>query len=743
MSRSVSVLLVVALIALVFMPTLLHPARLLYPRDTQATDLTITHWPAVAFNVHALWQDGQIPLWRTTIASGGPWAANPQSWLFYPPAWLFFLLPINLTFNLLLLGHVLLAALAAYAFGRRALVLSPPGAALAGLAFALAPWISAQLAAGHVNVTLALAWLPVALIGSHRAATKGRLGGALLAGLAWAASALNHPQIAVFTAVLTLAWFLLMAFTAGVPGRRKRLAILILAVPTLALLLSAALLIPLVEALPYLNRGMLTAHEAGVLSLPWSHLLTIVIPTYGGEPEQAIYLGLPVAILAAIGFALRRDRAAWFLATTAALAALFALGTNGPLFPHLFRLLPGLGWLRVPPRAWLIVAFSMALLAGRGLDALKDTRLSLTTQRRVTLLGPAILVIGLTLAVSLAILYQPIPPAIWALAGLTLLTTLCLVLRARSLLKPSSFVAALLLLVAADLGLVHSAWTEMRSPADAFSWGSAAAGVLAGQPGEFRVYSPDYSLPQHTAFEHGLLQASGVDPFQLADYAAFLSLAGGYETAGYSPSLPPRLDDAAPQPNAALLGLLNVGYVAASSPLEVEGLTLHEQAGGTYIYQNERVLPRAFVVAHEQPMPGEQVTLDRPIQPTPARLAEYTPNHIVVEATATVPGLLVLSEVWYPGWRATVDGGPTPIHLVEGVLRGVYLETGAHRVEFRYAPWTVWAGLSVSGLTALALLTYAATGLWKHCGRRSASPGRPMPPGTGHIQPNRAEAVER
>ncbi|MGD9148024.1 MAG: hypothetical protein PVI80_20835, partial [Anaerolineae bacterium] len=210
MTRYTYPALLLILLGLALAPLLLHPGYLLYPRGGQATDLTITHWPAVAYNVRSLRQDGQVPLWRTTIASGGPWAANPQSWLYYPPAWLFFLLPINLTFNLLLLAHLMLAAMATYAFGRHAQDLRPPGAALAGLAFAVAPWLSGQLSAGHVNVVLALAWLPVALLGIHRAMTTGRVVGTLLVGIAWAASLLNHFQMAAFTLLLTLAWGLLI-----------------------------------------------------------------------------------------------------------------------------------------------------------------------------------------------------------------------------------------------------------------------------------------------------------------------------------------------------------------------------------------------------------------------------------------------------------------------------------------------------------------------------------------------------
>ncbi|MFN2226719.1 MAG: hypothetical protein ACK2UY_10435, partial [Anaerolineae bacterium] len=400
--------LLVVLLAILWSPLLLQPTYLLYPHEGQATDLTITHWPAVAFNVRSLRQDGQIPLWRTTIASGGPWMANPQSWLLYPPAWLFFVLPINLTFTLLLVAHLSLAALATYAFGRRALNLQPPGAALAGLAYAAAPWMSGHLAGGHVNMVYAVAWLPVALLAVDRTIKRGSVSSALLVGVAWAAALANHMQMAAFAIVLTTGWSLLLMVGKDAPVKERRWGALLLPAAVVAGLLTAALLVPLAEALPYLNRADLSVEEAGVFSLSWTHLITAIVPTYGGEPEQVIYLGLPVALLAVAGLVLKRSRTDWFLIAAAAVAALFALGTHAPLFPLLHRLVPGLDWLRVPSRAWIVVSFCTALAAGRGLDALlpEPDRI---TRHRVSLTATAALGVGWALAAGLLFLYRPAP----------------------------------------------------------------------------------------------------------------------------------------------------------------------------------------------------------------------------------------------------------------------------------------------------------------------------------------------
>jgi hypothetical protein len=211
-----------------------------------------------------------------------------------------------------------------------------------------------------------------------------------------------------------------------------------------------------------------------------------------------------------------------------------------------------------------------------------------------------------------------------------------------------------------------------------------------------------YNPPQHTALAYSLPLASGVDPFQLSSYATYLSRAGGHDDSGYSPTLPPDLDDPTAQPDARDLGLLNVAYVTSSSPLEADGFQLEAQIEQTYIYRNESVLPRAFVVSRAE------VDLPTFFETAVARLELYSPNRIVVETDADEAGLLVLGEVWYPGWQATVDGVRVPILRIEGILRGISIDEGAHRIEFRYEPWTVKAGITTSAVTSFLLAAYLA-----------------------------------
>ncbi|MCF7916171.1 MAG: YfhO family protein [Candidatus Omnitrophica bacterium] len=72
------------------------------------------------------------------------------------------------------------------------------------------------------------------------------------------------------------------------------------------------------------------------------------------------------------------------------------------------------------------------------------------------------------------------------------------------------------------------------------------------------------------------------------------------------------------------------------------------------------------------------------------------PNQINVGIDATKPAMLVFTEVWYPGWRATVDGSPAKIYRVNYCQRGVFLGKGSHQVKLNYSPLPLARGFKIS-----------------------------------------------
>ena len=95
--------------------------------------------------------------------------------------------------------------------------------------------------------------------------------------------------------------------------------------------------------------------------------------------------------------------------------------------------------------------------------------------------------------------------------------------------------------------------------------------------------------------------------------------------------------------------------------------------------------------------PGPDATVDR-----------YEAQDVSLSVPASNPGgLLVLSDQWYPGWTATVDGRPAAIRRGDVALRAVALSPGAHRIRFRYQPRWPLQGLAVFTFTVAVMAVLA------------------------------------
>ncbi|GAB4310721.1 MAG: hypothetical protein Kow0059_00300 [Candidatus Sumerlaeia bacterium] len=84
-----------------------------------------------------------------------------------------------------------------------------------------------------------------------------------------------------------------------------------------------------------------------------------------------------------------------------------------------------------------------------------------------------------------------------------------------------------------------------------------------------------------------------------------------------------------------------------------------------------------------------------------ARITQYRNDRVIVEAELAQPGFLVLSDTFYPGWRASVNGQPVSMFRANGFLRAVPLPAGRHSVEFRYVPDSFYQGAALAALTMI------------------------------------------
>lgn len=86
------------------------------------------------------------------------------------------------------------------------------------------------------------------------------------------------------------------------------------------------------------------------------------------------------------------------------------------------------------------------------------------------------------------------------------------------------------------------------------------------------------------------------------------------------------------------------------------------------------------------------------------------PNNIETDVDVGTPAMLIFTEIWYPGWRATVDGEEAPIYRVNYCQRGVWLTKGKHRIKLWFLPkaWILGGWVSL-GTTALLLAVVIAS----------------------------------
>ncbi len=456
----------------------------------------------------------------------------------------------------------------------RAQGLKVPASLVGAIIFEAFPKLVAHFAAGHITLVYSVCWTPWLLLAEVRwkrefmwkrlwAAPGVVLGIIVLADIRWAAFA-------------GLLWLGYVMFDKKASFRSIILNI------GLAILISAPVLLPLLQYAQLTTRSSMTPAESFTLSLPPIKLFGLIFPDIGGNAEWVLYPGTLTLILTLILFLssklLKRCR---FWLGVMAIALFYSLGSNIPLLSNL-AFIPGWDLLRVPSRALFLTGLAFAILAANSVDYLADNEHVWNFSKRVKpdLLAASAAIFAVALAGGVWLMTHSLPLGFgWGAAGM-LLAAILVILRFHGRIPGKAFGYGVIAFILIDLGAVNLLSLQPRLPVSILSEGEEAAAFLSKLPGLFRVYSPSYSIPQQTAALYDLQLADGIDPLQLSAYVNFMDVATGVPTGGYSVTLPPfstgnpQIDDKFYVPDARQLGLLNVRYVAAAFDLDAEGLNL-------------------------------------------------------------------------------------------------------------------------------------------------------------------------
>ena len=237
----------------------------------------------------------------------------------------------------------------------------------------------------------------------------------------------------------------------------------------------------------------------------------------------------------------------------------------------------------------------------------------------------------------------------------------------------------------------------------------------------------------------GIAHVGGRDPALLKRYAEYMGLASD------TPA-PLRISSAEPTTLNRLLRLTGISHAVLGTghPAIREGTQILRDKG-VRVFRLPRPFPRAFLVhravvvaSREERLkrlpeidPLEEALVERPLPrslspcPTGAteevRITRYTPHLVELSVSAAADALVVLTDAYYPAWRATLDGRPTDVFAVNHLFRGVVVPRGAHQIQFTYSRHPFYTGAFITAGTLVFVAIFLLRGFVKR-ERRSAKP---------------------
>lgn len=691
---------------------------------------------------------GHLPTWNPDIAFGFPTLASAQIGFYYPPLLLGRFLPIYLYLPILFFAHVVSAGLGMWYFLRH-LKLSKQASLFGAAGFMLSSFIWQH--STHLNIFFAFSYLPWQLLATATLLKKPRLRpaesedevGLRPMHIIRAAFLFGIPlligqfQIQTISALTCIAYAFLHR-----PKKMAAVASSILMITAGAALLASAQLLPTAELTAQSSRGVGGQFNIAVAnqhSFPIYHLPTLIFPRFFGtddaywgkrlEIEHGIFFGtLPLVAAAAYLLKFRHGyhRPLRFFVWLLPISFLLSLGSHSP-----FRWLgiePSL-WIFSAPARWLGVAtFCACILAAAGFQHALP-RLSFKIWGRL-LLALGVIVIAGNIAlqnsaflktVSFSALhylhhqkgqayYEDKFGVIKDSARQTSISfsspytylpllTIAAVLAAR---RSQYYAAVMMVATLAELLVVATTttrpaipWTDtLRPPAtlallpknvrerEARLYSIRQGGDIGGYFTDPRTRASKQVRQQQRDLLVPLISAqfgiAGIEWPASLDmkrvHAALAQLRGeeGYEIK-----------------DANLLGQFGIGAILAPP-----GISLGN--AGTKIAQTDAV------AVYEIPAAPRVSLVDSDKKETALSYTSATPAEITTHVSADTNGTVVIRDLNYPGWRATVDNQPVAISDYSPFFRSVPVAAGSHVITMTYQPKSVAVGLRTSIVTFVA-----------------------------------------
>jgi hypothetical protein len=720
---------------------------ILEPSAFFVQDMMVQNYPFRDFFARNL-RAGTLPLWDAAINCGFPLFAEGQAGPLYPFNVATSFLPTYAAISLNIVFHFWLAGAAMYGLLRfwRA---APAAALTAGLSYALSGYMIVR--AMSPNFIDVCAWLPLLILLLSLAAREGRLVYWLGATLVLALQLLaGHPQAAAYGLLSGLAYGVYL----GVSARKPISYYAALAcVPLVAVALAAVQLLPTFELTRLSIRSQGVSWNQFInMSLPPERLIELLLPNLHGNSAYGTYWGreagffiqlcpfigaLPL-VLAWVALRQRREEPVGFFAVLAAAGLVLSIGQYTGFFNLLYEI-PGLHFFRIPTRFLLWFALATSALCGLGVDQLLRQSAGTRVRGRVFVMMLA-LAAGAVLYLNSAVFLADNTWLVetggaefaryaWYMRfdALRLLIVLVVayVLLTEGGRRYAGIIAPVVVFVelytfAADFNGTINPEVYTRPPATArailsdnksiqpprvlslvnernapFDWHGGWAVDLSS----YRRYNETLRL--YSGGLYGLGNAlPGWSPLHLSRHWEFaraypgVARVAGIEYVVHYGAL--RIESAKPiyDGDIQVSRLGNSyprAYIAAGYEVVADAQErLRRLRRGAGVGYREVLLEREPASVY-----GDGRTLGR------AEIIHYEPEEVVLRLHEHAGGYLLLSDTFYPGWRAWVDGVESDIMVANHVFRAVAVAPSANEVRFRYEPESFRTGLWISAIASI------------------------------------------
>jgi len=689
---------------------------------------------------------GQMPLWNPYTFNGMPFLADIQTAVFYLPCTMlaFFVSDGRLSaywLELVIILHFVLAGVSMFALARSFQFHRLPSL-FAGAAYMLSGFMITH--AIHQQIITLVAWYPLIVMFFRNAMIESRWKWVFLCALVLGHSTLaGFPQLSLYLYFFLFILFLFELFSRHQwSGLLTKAALMMAtrAATVIGLSISVAMiqLLPTNELAELSQRAQITYEKATEGTLALSQLMTLVLPKLFGEAgaggtnywgpgtywyywETCIYLGILPLLLVVVSLVLwKKNSYVKLLWGIGVFAVLFSLGNNFVLHKLFFDYIPGFSRFRNPARMGIWLAFAGSLLSAFSLQEIlvggwkSISRPVVRTPLLVSVVAGIVLwflAISGTLSEAFSFMKNPQAFAFvkkeahqslffLLVSGGTLYS---LVIRPKWAKVSGLALVAILFLDMLSFGSSQN--TATLNPSDYFGRSGALISFLKNQ-GASEIFRVNTRTSQGMVMDRNQGMVDRI-----------------FTMEGYTPLVLQRVY--APYGTAdQTYDLLNIKYRTVADT----------QSGSLSLAPHATYLPRAFFLYSIHVADNEEKLLaylkspdfnhrttavieKNPTMPIAAPgtaprwkapITRYENNAIVLDVETSHNGVLVLSEIYYPGWRAYVDGVETEILRTDYNLRSIAVARGAHAVEFRFDPPSYRYGSMVT----LASLLICGTGVF-------------------------------